>query len=496
MMSGPPSNDDGGVYSHLVAMGILDKPAHKYATRLIEEGYDTVKSVDALSMEELRDEIEVKKGHLKAIERYRSEVGTAGASPPSSPATSAAGGGAGGAVKQKAAAPTGAHQGGRVAAGLGALSGAPVGSLKALFAPLASKPAAPKFMVAMKSIADADIIPDFMDMAEVTFETANDQKQFGKLKDDPLDVDGIAFMMKYSAEDSIPPMYADMNEKAYDSDRGKIAPYGPCMVGIVKHMKKIEPYGNHTVFRGVKVDLRDHYPEGRKVTWHGFCSTTKSLKVLENPMFCGVTGKRTIFTIALTQGQARDISRYSLVASEDEVLLPPGCRFIVESSLPQGDLTLVQLREIESKEWIEDIRVTTASDEVIVTVHAGGGAPVADAHPHAESQPMSQPLSTLPKAQPVLATAYSGSFSFPSFGADSIGISVTLNPNRTSGTWSALGQTEEIEVVQRPEGKVLLRERGGETQLDGAFGEGGVLTGEVIQSGNRGGSFELRPSDQ
>ena len=33
------------------------------------------------------------------------------------------------------------------------------------------------------------------------------------------------------------------------------------------------------------------YVEGRKFTWHGFCSTTKSIKVLENPLFCGKTGR-------------------------------------------------------------------------------------------------------------------------------------------------------------------------------------------------------------
>ena len=53
--------------------------------------------------------------------------------------------------------------------------------------------------------------------------------------------------------------------------------------------------------------------------------------------------------------QARDITRYSLIGSEDEVLLPPGCRFRVESVLPQGDLTLIQLKELPSKEWIADL---------------------------------------------------------------------------------------------------------------------------------------------
>ena len=72
-------------------------------------------------------------------------------------------------------------------------------------------------------------------------------------------------------------------------------------------------------------------------------------------MFCGDSGKRTIFQITLTQGQAREITRYSLIAAEDEVLLPPGCRFKVDSVLPQGDLTIIQMTELRSKAWIMDL---------------------------------------------------------------------------------------------------------------------------------------------
>ena len=72
--------------------------------------------------------------------------------------------------------------------------------------------------------------------------------------------------MKYSAEDSVPALYADMNDKAYDKSRAKIIPYGKYMVGTVKSMGKIEPYGNKTVFRGVKLNLRADYPEGREFT--------------------------------------------------------------------------------------------------------------------------------------------------------------------------------------------------------------------------------------
>ncbi len=84
-------------------------------------------------------------------------------------------------------------------------------------------------------------------------------------------------------------------------------PYGRFIVGLTYSIKDIEAYPNTSVFRGVKADLRAHYPKGREVTWYGFCSTTKSIEVLSNSMFCGTTGKRTIFSIALTQGQVRTI---------------------------------------------------------------------------------------------------------------------------------------------------------------------------------------------
>jgi hypothetical protein len=221
--------------------------------------------------------------------------------------------------------------------------------------------APPAFDDAIAAIDAAGVIPDIRDWGEMITENAQDAKEYGKLKGDPLSADGIAYVMGYSDEATTPPLYADMNNKSYDKDRSLFTPYSQYMVGLVKHMKGIEVYPNHQVFRGVKADLRDQYPQGRKVTWHGFCSTTKSAKVLENPLFCGEVGKRTIFAIQLTQGQAREISRYSLVQSEDEILLPPGCKFEVQSVLPQGDLTIIQLLEVASKDWVFDLSSPAAA---------------------------------------------------------------------------------------------------------------------------------------
>eukprot|EP01046_Picozoa_sp_COSAG06_P001656 COSAG06_NODE_56_length_27627_cov_106.527136_9_plen_268_part_00 len=255
-------------------------------------------------------------------------------------------GGAGGGV-------AGSHQQHRMVSGL---IGAPrVGPPNALFAPLVPRPAA-EFLETIRPVEAEGIIPMVMNTAELILETAVDEKEYGTLRGDPLSADQIAHVMLYSAESTDPPFYKDMNNKCYDPDRSKIKPYGPYMVNLLKTIKLLEAYLGANVYRGVKADLSKDYAKGREVTWHGFASTTKSMEVLEHDQFCGKEGARTIFSIALTQGQARDITRYSMIEAEDEVLLPPGCKFKVESLMDAGNgLTIIQIKELPSKAWIIDI---------------------------------------------------------------------------------------------------------------------------------------------
>ena len=261
-----------------------------------------------------------------------------------------------------------------------------------------TKGAAPDFMVAVQAVEDCGEVPDILGLAEQIVDMAQDAKQFGKLRDDPLTAQGIAFMMLYSAEGTTPAFYKVLNELCYDPDRSKIVPFGQYVVGAVKHMKRIEAYPNSVVLRGVKADLEAEYPLGREVVWHGFCSTTKSIGVLSNPMFCGKVGKRTIFQITLTQGQAREITRYSLVAAEDEVLLPPGCRFKVESVLPQGDLTIIQMTELPSKAWIMDLTAPDEPEPQPATSALGMPPTMPAARPKAEAQARAVALAALPSA--------------------------------------------------------------------------------------------------
>ena len=62
----------------------------------------------------------------------------------------------------------------------------------------------------------------------------------------------------------------------------------------------------------------------RKVPF--FSSSTCDIAVMQSELFLGKTATRTLFSIELTSGRARIITKLSLVPREAEVLLPPNSR--------------------------------------------------------------------------------------------------------------------------------------------------------------------------
>mmetsp|Transcript_115900 Transcript_115900/g.213015 ORF Transcript_115900/g.213015 Transcript_115900/m.213015 type:complete len:383 (-) Transcript_115900:148-1296(-) len=226
--------------------------------------------------------------------------------------------------------------------------------LKACFSDLVGQDAV-AFADAIAPIEQAGIIPDVGEMAIVTYEQAKDRKQYGDLKGDVLPLNNVAYVMKYCAEDTTPTFYGEVNARSYNPNRAVIMPFKLYLWGLMKTLQMLLPYDGTMVNRGVKADVAAEYEIGREFVWHGFVSTTKTIEVLNQPMFLGNTGKRIIFQIELTQGQARDISKYSPLP-EGEVLLPPGCKFKVVSALDQPTgLTIIQLRELKSHHWIFDL---------------------------------------------------------------------------------------------------------------------------------------------
>ena len=159
---------------------------------------------------------------------------------------------------------------------------------------------------------------------------------------------GIAALQMYTLEFRGTSVFAALNEALRSKVRARCAPFRRYIWMLMHAMREAPAFDGATIFRGVREDLRATYKKGRTVTWSGFSSCTSSLEVLQNEQFCGASEERTIFIIALTQGRARSIADVSMVETEDEVLLPPNTRVLVDSTLDAGGgLVLVSLTELE-----------------------------------------------------------------------------------------------------------------------------------------------------
>lgn len=231
-----------------------------------------------------------------------------------------------------------------------------LGRLSVIFNDLRNSPPEP-FMDCIASVEKQGTIPGVKEAADRILHMAKDAVEFGHLKECGLSVDDVAMIMQYSAEDTVPPFYKELNRVCYDRDRSNAHAYAKSMWLLAHALKKLPRYGKSQVFRGVKLDLSADYPEGRTVVWHGWVSTTTAIKVLETPQFCGDSGDRTFFIINLTQSQGRDITTFSLIPGEAEVLLPPGTTIKVVSVMSAGSgLTIIQLEELPSRDLILDLR--------------------------------------------------------------------------------------------------------------------------------------------
>jgi len=137
-------------------------------------------------------------------------------------------------------------------------------------------------------------------------------------------------------------IYTTMNAALRARLRSKFKRYFPYLRLFLDAGHKLTPIST-TVFRAVKRDLSDMYPEGDEGIWWAATSTTLTAQVLED--FMGKPGKRTLFTIRCRS--AVDISAFSATGTENERLILPGFAYVVVSKADLGNgLTMIQLKEM------------------------------------------------------------------------------------------------------------------------------------------------------
>ena len=115
---------------------------------------------------------------------------------------------------------------------------------------------------------------------------------------------------------------------------------------FITALSKLPSTPGRTIYRGVKMDLRDKYTVGAIYVWWGFSSCTSAISVFERDQFCGTNGTKTVFSIECDTGKS--ISNHKSYPSEDEILLLPGRELKVVGHRRMGNqVHITRLKEIQ-----------------------------------------------------------------------------------------------------------------------------------------------------
>jgi hypothetical protein len=168
---------------------------------------------------------------------------------------------------------------------------------------------------------------------------------------DGLTIDESAAIRLYTIEWEKPhrSLYSMLNHTLKYDDRDYLRPYFKYLKLFLSALVKLPCVPPLTVWRGVTKDMSAEFPPGTPVTWWAFSSCTTELTVLENNMYLGNTGNRTLFSVEAING--RTIRAHSHFVTEDEILLLPGTHMIVQSQFsPAPDLHIIHLKQIRPEQ--------------------------------------------------------------------------------------------------------------------------------------------------
>jgi hypothetical protein len=174
-----------------------------------------------------------------------------------------------------------------------------------------------------------------------------------ELPPDGLTIDESAAIRLYTMEweESRQSLYSMLNRTLKYSDRKQLKPYFKYMKLFITALVKLPCVPPLTIWRGVTKDISTEFPPGTSVTWWSFISCTTELTVLENNLYLGKSGNRTLFSIEAIN--CRTIRAHSKFTTEDEVLLLPGTQMIVQSQfMPASDLHIIHLKQIKPNEML------------------------------------------------------------------------------------------------------------------------------------------------
>ena len=99
-------------------------------------------------------------------------------------------------------------------------------------------------------------------------------------------------------------------------------------------------------------NFEEVYAQGREVTWPSFSSVTANIEESRRLACSGADPSLRLLFVIRVKKSARDIHYISAFASDSEVLIAPGTKFRVVSSMewsePEG-VNRVELEEVDTK---------------------------------------------------------------------------------------------------------------------------------------------------
>jgi hypothetical protein len=138
------------------------------------------------------------------------------------------------------------------------------------------------------------------------------------------------------------PFFSLLNEALRSGNRHKLKPWFSFLKLLTHALEKLPSVENTVVWRGVSKDIGSNFSEDDVQTWRSFNSCSTNLQVVE----CYLGENNTLFAIKTLHG--KDISSFSAIQTEHEVVLLPGTRFRVKSNALnfKDHLSIVYLEEL------------------------------------------------------------------------------------------------------------------------------------------------------
>lgn len=184
-----------------------------------------------------------------------------------------------------------------------------------------------------------DIVEDIFRYVSIALEHTPDKPADGLTRSESASI--RLYTMEWREARSL---YSNLNHALRRAGHEDLHPWYKYLKLFLTALAKMPCVPPQVVWRGVRKNISAEFLHGSEVTWWEFSSCTIALSVLENSLYLGNVGERTLFSIEIING--RNIRPHSQFENEDEILMLPGTCMKVQAKLnPAPDLHIIHLKQ-------------------------------------------------------------------------------------------------------------------------------------------------------